>query len=91
MYRFLICDNAKCCFVLDCRINGRLLDGVQQLLTKCPSCGCNWSSMCPSCGQALAVKSVAGLPRRVCCEPRTHLDGASNDHRSLVAAAQFGV
>jgi hypothetical protein len=68
MERFLICSNPKCHFVLDRRINGGSSDGAQLILKKCPACGGGWSSTCPSCAHALAVKLVAGLPQSVCCD-----------------------
>jgi len=68
MERFLICNNPKCHFVLDRRINGKSLDGAQLILKRCPACGGAWSSTCPSCAQNLAVKLVDGLPHSVCCD-----------------------
>ena len=68
MERFLICKNSKCRFVLDRRINGKSLDGAHLLLMECPACGGAWSTTCPSCAQALAVKMVDGLPHSVCCD-----------------------
>ncbi len=68
MQRYLICDNPNCRFVLDRRINGKSLDGAQLLLQKCPACGGNWSSTCPTCSLTLAVKLVGGLPHTTCCE-----------------------
>ncbi len=68
MERFLVCSNAKCRFVLDRRINGKSLDGAHLILKKCPDCGGEWSSTCPSCAQPLAMKLVAGLPQFACCE-----------------------
>lgn len=72
MDRFLVCDNPKCRFILDRRLNAKSLDGAQSILKKCPSCGGSWSSSCPSCGQPLAVKSVHGLPHITCCAPKPH-------------------
>jgi len=89
MNRFLVCANAKCCFVLDRRINGSSLNRLQQVLTKCPACGSQWSSNCPSCGEALTVKSVAGRLRRVCCSTKAH-SRAEIAERPLAMAAQFG-
>ena len=89
MSRFLVCANSKCCFVLDCRINGSSADGLQQVLTACPACGSEWSSTCPSCGETLTVRSVAGRPRRVCCSSKTHAS-AEIAERPLAMAAQFG-
>jgi predicted nucleic acid-binding Zn ribbon protein len=77
MDRFLICDNSKCRFMLDRRINGRSLDGLQHMVRQCPSCGGSWSSTCPSCGQALAVKLVGGLPHSVCCDRKSHHGSAA--------------
>ena len=68
MARFLICDNPKCRYLMDLRVNGRTLNGTQFIVKKCPECGGNWSKTCPSCGQPLAVKMHAGLPYPVCCE-----------------------
>jgi len=89
MNRFLVCSNAKCCFLLDRRINGSSADGLQQVLTKCPDCGSQFSSTCPSCGEALAVRSVAGRPRRVCCNAKAH-SSVEIAERPLAMAAQFG-
>jgi hypothetical protein len=63
MYRFLVCANSKCCFVLDRR-------------------------MCPSCGETLAVKSVAGQSRRVCCSNKSRSNAVVAEP-SLAMAAQF--
>lgn len=71
MERFLICSNHECRFVLDRRINGKSLDGAHLILKKCPACGGSWSSTCPSCTQALAIRLVGGLPHAVCCERKT--------------------
>jgi hypothetical protein len=68
MERFLICNNPTCHFILDRRINGKSQDGAQLILKKCPACGGDWSSTCPSCAQPLAMKMVGGLPRSVCCD-----------------------
>ena len=68
MQRYLICDNPNCRFVLDRHINGKSLDGAQLLLKKCPACGGNWSSTCPTCSLTLAVKLIGGLPHTACCE-----------------------
>jgi hypothetical protein len=77
MDRFLVCASSKCRFVLDRRINGASLDGVQDIVKKCPSCGASWSTTCPSCGQALAVKLVRGLPHSVCCDRKSHAGAAA--------------
>lgn len=68
MERFLVCNNPKCHFILDRRLNGRSLDGAQLILKKCPACGGGWSSTCPSCSQALVMKWVGGLPKSACCD-----------------------
>jgi hypothetical protein len=68
MSHFLICENPKCRFILDCRIDGKSADSAQLILKTCPSCGGAWSSTCPSCGQALAVKLWAGVAHSNCCE-----------------------
>jgi predicted amidophosphoribosyltransferase len=66
MNHFLVCKNPACRFVLDRRIDGKSFDSLQ-LLKKCPDCGGDWSSSCPRCGQALAMKMVDGLPYASCC------------------------
>lgn len=68
MAHFLICDNPRCRFIMDLRVNGRTLNGTQFIVKKCPACGGNWSANCPSCNQALAVRLIGGLPHSVCCE-----------------------
>ena len=70
MNQFLICENAKCRFLLDRRLNGRSMDGVRTIVKNCPDCGGGWSSTCPTCGQALAVKVTGGQAHPVCCEHR---------------------
>jgi hypothetical protein len=67
MERFLICNNPRCRFVLDRHINGKSLDGAHLILKRCPACGGAWSTTCPSCAQALAVRMVDSLPHSVCC------------------------
>lgn len=67
MYKYLVCCNPECRFILDRRVNGTSLDGVQKILKTCPACGSDWSSSCPYCGQALAVNFVDGLPHSACC------------------------
>lgn len=67
MERYLICENLKCRFVLDRRIDGKSLDGAA-ILKKCPACGGAWSSTCPSCSQTLAIKLAGELPHTVCCD-----------------------
>lgn len=71
MERYLICENHKCRFILDRRIDGRPLDGAQ-ILKKCPACGSDWTSTCPSCSLALAVKLVNGIPHTVCCDRKSN-------------------
>jgi hypothetical protein len=77
MDRFLICENSRCRFLLDRRINGRSQGAVQHILKKCPSCGSSWSLTCPSCGQALAVKSVQGQLHSVCCDSKNQPGAAA--------------
>jgi hypothetical protein len=67
MERFLVCNNSSCHFVLDRRINGKSPDGAQLVLQKCPECGGDWSTTCPSCLQPVAMKLVGELPHLVCC------------------------
>ena len=71
MRHFLVCQNAKCHFVFDPRVNGTSKNSAQLILEKCPECGGAWSTACPSSGQALAVKIIAGLPRAICCERKS--------------------
>mgnify|MGYP001411275470 CR=1 FL=1 len=70
MDRFLICENRKCRFILDRRVNGTSLDGVHRILRKCPDCGHAWSSRCPFCSQSIEMKFVAGIPHSACCGQR---------------------
>jgi hypothetical protein len=72
MTRFLICENPKCRFILDSHIDGHSVSGAQLIVKNCPVCGGGWSSTCPSCGQALAVKVLGGLPHTHCCERKPH-------------------
>jgi hypothetical protein len=72
MDHLLICENSTCRFVLDRRINGKSVGNPQLLLKKCPACRGDWSSTCPHCGQALAVKLVDGLLHLTCCGKRLH-------------------
>jgi hypothetical protein len=67
MPRFLICINPDCRFVLDRRLNGASLDGVQKILKTCPACHTDWSSLCPFCDHTLDVTFVAGRPVSACC------------------------
>jgi len=67
MQHFMVCENPKCRFILDRRLNGTSTDGVLRVLRKCPDCGHAWSSNCPFCSQSLEMKFVAGTPRTVCC------------------------
>jgi hypothetical protein len=72
MDHFLICENPKCRFVLDRRVNGKSLGDPQLILKKCPACHGEWSSTCPFCGQALAMKLFGGLLHFSCCGKRLH-------------------
>jgi len=76
MERFLICNDPKCQFVLDRRIDGKSLVGAHLILKKCPECGGNWSSTCPACAQPLAIKLVAGLPQSACCDRKANARAA---------------
>jgi hypothetical protein len=67
MNRVSICANPECRFILDLRLNGRSMDGVRSIVSVCPECGSAWSSDCPFCSQALALKFVAGVPQSECC------------------------
>lgn len=72
MDHLLICENPSCRFVLDRRINGKLLGNPQLILKKCPACRGEWSSICPFCGQSLTVKLINGLLHLTCCGKRLH-------------------
>ncbi len=67
MENVLVCENPRCHFVLDRRINGTSLDGVQKIVKKCPACGSGWSSSCPYCDQPLAVNFADGHLIAACC------------------------
>jgi hypothetical protein len=84
MERFLVCNNPSCHSVLDRRINGKSLDGAHLIEKKFPACGGAWSSTCPSCSQALAVKLVDGLPHSVGCNHKPRADARARQ----VSAAQ---
>lgn len=70
MQRHLICTNPGCIFILDSHIDGASLNGVQNIVKKCPSCGSGWSSLCPFCNQELVVGFVEGLAHTGCCGRR---------------------
>jgi hypothetical protein len=57
----VICKNPRCRFILDRRIDGKSLDNAR-VLKKCPAGAGDWTSICPCCGQALAVKLIDELP-----------------------------
>jgi hypothetical protein len=67
MNHFLVCENPRCRFILDRRVNGQSLDGARKILKECPACGGNWSSSCAFCGRVLIVSFVNGLPHTACC------------------------
>jgi hypothetical protein len=73
MVHFLICENPKCRFILDRRLNGRSRGEPQLIVKKCPDCGAGWSATCPTCHQPLAVKFVGGAPHTVCCARKPHV------------------
>jgi hypothetical protein len=52
MARYLNCENSRCRFILDRRMNGKLLGDPQLILKKCPECGGAWSCTCPCCAAA---------------------------------------
>lgn len=72
MDHYSICENPGCRYILDRRVNGKSLHDPQFILKKCPACGGAWSSTCPSCGQALAMKLLGGLPYSACCGRKLH-------------------
>jgi predicted amidophosphoribosyltransferase len=67
MDKYLVCSSLGCLFILDRRVNGTSLDGVQKILKTCPACGSDWSSLCPYCADPLTVNFVEGLPCSACC------------------------
>jgi len=67
MERYFICNNPKCRFVLDRRINAKSPHDARLVLKNCPACGGSWSSTCPTCHGYLAVRMVGGLPHVACC------------------------
>lgn len=74
MSHFLICKNERCRFVLDRRLNGKSLILAPTILKECPACGGPWSSACPFCGQALAIKLLRGIPHTACCSRTLHAE-----------------
>jgi hypothetical protein len=70
MARYLNCENPRCRFILDRRMNGKLLGDPQLILKKCPECGGAWSCTCPCCAQPLTLKLIHGLPHANCCDKR---------------------
>lgn len=74
MDHLLICKNARCRFVLDARVNGKLQADSHLVLKSCPACGSQWSSACPFCGAALTMKLMDGLPSSSCCSRRLRAD-----------------
>ena len=51
----LICQNAKCRFLLDLREAGPAIRRSSLVVNGCPECGQPWSSRCPYCSQQLDV------------------------------------
>ena len=76
MENFLICENAKCRFVIDLREGGTLLSRSQILLNECPECGHPWSTECPHCSEPLDVALVTGLPHCSHCHRKLHAEPA---------------
>jgi hypothetical protein len=74
MNHFLICENQRCRFILDRRVNGESLDGVRKILRQCPTCGSDWSSSCPFCDEALTINFVDRLPHTACCGRRLRVE-----------------
>lgn len=83
MDRYFICNNPRCRFVLDRRIDGRMSHDAHVVLKNCPACGGTWSSICPTCNCSLAVRMVGGLPHVACCDRKP---GASREPLSLQIA-----
>ena len=72
MSRFLMCKNERCRLVFDRRVNGKSLALSPAVLKECPDCGSQWSSMCPFCGQVLAIELLGGIPQTACCSRKLH-------------------
>jgi hypothetical protein len=85
MARYLNCENPRCRFILDRRMNGKLLGDPQLILKKCPECGGAWSSTCPCCAQPLTLKLIHGLPHATCsirgCTPTQKQLSAQHGNR----------
>lgn len=75
MAQFSICKNARCRFVLDRRVNGKSSALSASILKACPACGSAWSSDCPLCGEAIAIKLNGSFPRTVCCGRTLPIEG----------------
>lgn len=74
MSHFFICKNEHCRFVLDRHVNGQSLPLSPSILKECPACGSPWSSTCPLCGHALAIRLIGGLPHTACCGRTLHAE-----------------
>lgn len=72
MNRVAMCENQGCRFILDLRLDGTTMDGVQKIVTKCPECGSGWTSVCPYCSDSLSVKLVKGRLLTACCGRGLH-------------------
>jgi hypothetical protein len=72
MAHFLNCENPRCRFILDLRLNGKVLSDPQRIVKRCPACGGAWSSTCPCCDRPLSIKLIHGLLHAACCDKRLH-------------------
>jgi hypothetical protein len=63
MNHYTVCDNPRCRFVLDLRVDGKGLDHPRFVLGKCPQCGGKWSSTRPVSRRALGSEWLGKLPR----------------------------
>jgi hypothetical protein len=72
MNHYLVCNNAKCRFVLDVRINGTRTGHAQFFPNSCPQCGKKWSSHRPLPFRALSAEGRDKLPYCSCCRRKKH-------------------
>jgi hypothetical protein len=73
MNHYLVCGNPSCRFVLDLRLDGQKLNGLQQKFTNCPECGGKWSSSGPVSARALGEAWAGKLPHCSCCTRKAHV------------------
>ena len=63
MEHFLICTNPQCRYLVDLREGGQVLERSKLIITECPDCGHEWSSLCPFCGHPLET-DLQEIPHR---------------------------